>query len=183
MLSVDMILKKGLKGELDLLGAATKVAGELMSIPDFQDTEVTVLSQQYTLLEGLKKTILLVAGAAVQKLATSLGKEQEVLLNIADMLIFTYQAESALLRVDKLVQTKGEENAAVQLAIVKTYFYDAADKIAKAAKDALNAFMEGDELRMTLMGVRRFTKSEPFNAKDARQIIANAILEKGGYEF
>jgi alkylation response protein AidB-like acyl-CoA dehydrogenase len=183
MLSVDMILKKGLKGEIDLLGAATKVAGELMSIPDFEDVEVTVLSQQYALLEGLKKTILLVAGAAVQKLATSLGKEQEILMNIADMLIDTYQAESALLRVDKLVQAKGEESSVVQLAIVKTYFYDAADKIAKSAKDALNAFMEGDELRMTLMGVRRFTKLEPFNAKEARQVIANHILEKGGYEF
>ena len=183
MLSVDMILKKGLKGEIDLLGAATKVAGELMSIPDFEDVEVTVLSQQYALLEGLKKTILLVAGAAVQKLATSLGKEQEILMNVADMLIVTYQAESALLRVDKLVQAKGVESSEVQLAIVKTYFYDAADKIAKSAKDALNAFMEGDELRMTLMGVRRFTKLEPFNAKEARQLIANHILEKGGYEF
>jgi alkylation response protein AidB-like acyl-CoA dehydrogenase len=183
MLSVDMILKKGLKGEIDLLGAATKVAGELMSIPDFEDAEVTILSQQYALLEGLKKTILLVAGAAVQKLATSLGKEQEILMNIADMLIVTYQAESALLRVDKIVQNKGEDNATVQLAIVKTYFYDAADAIAKSAKDALNAFMEGDELRMTLMGVRRFTKLEPFNSKEARQVIANSILEKGGYEF
>jgi alkylation response protein AidB-like acyl-CoA dehydrogenase len=183
MLSVDMILKKGLKGEIDLLGAATKVAGELMSIPDFEDVEASVLSQQYVLLEGLKKTILLVAGAAVQKLANSLGKEQEILMNIADMLIVTYQAESALLRVDKIIQNKGEENAMVQLAIVKTYLYDAADNIAKAAKDALNAFMEGDELRMTLMGVRRFTKLEPFNAKEARQTIANSILEKGGYEF
>ena len=183
MLSVDMILKKGLKGEIDLLGAATKVAGELMSIPDFEDAEVTILSRQYALLEGLKKTILLVAGAAVQKLATSLGKEQEILMNIADMLIITYQAESALLRVDKIVQNKGEDNATVQLAIVKTYFYDAADKIAKSAKDVLNAFMDGDELRMTLMGVRRFTKLEPFNAKEARQVIANYILEKGGYEF
>jgi alkylation response protein AidB-like acyl-CoA dehydrogenase len=183
MLSVDMILKKGLKGEIDLLGAATKVAGELMSIPDFEDAEVTILSQQYALLEGLKKTILLVAGAAVQKLATSLGKEQEILMNIADMLIVTYQAESALLRVDKIVQNKGEDNATVQLAIVKTYFYDTADAIAKSAKDALNAFMEGDELRMTLMGVRRFTKLEPFNSKEARQVIANSILEKGGYEF
>ena len=183
MLSVDMILKKGLKGELDLLGAATKVAGELMSIPDFEEKEESVLSSQYTLLEGLKKTILLVAGAAVQKLATSLGKEQEILMNIADMLIVTYQAESALLRVDKIIQSKGEEAAAVQLAMVKTYFYDAADKMAKSAKDALNSFMEGDELRMTLMGVRRFTKTEPFNAKNARQLVASYILDKGGYEF
>jgi hypothetical protein len=87
------------------------------------------------------------------------------------------------LRVDKILQKNGEANASVQLAIVKTYFYDAADKIAKSAKDALNAFIEGDELRMTLMGVRRFTKLEPFNTKEARQIIANSIFEKGGYEF
>lgn len=183
MLSVDMILKKGLKGELDLLGAATKVANELMSIPDFEEKEETTLSSQYNLLEGLKKTILLVAGAAVQKLANSLGKEQEILMNIADMLIVTYQAESALLRVDKIIQSKGTEESLVQQAIVKTYFYDASDKIAKAAKDALNSFMEGDELRITLMGVKRFTKTEPFNAKEARHTIANFILEKGGLNF
>jgi alkylation response protein AidB-like acyl-CoA dehydrogenase len=183
MLAVDMILKKGLKGEIDLLGPAMKVAGELMSIPDFSSEEETTLSGMYKSLENFKKAILLVAGSAVQKLANSLGKEQEVLMNIADMLIWTYQAESALLRVDKMISVKGEANCFVPLAIIRTYFYDVSDLIAKAGKDALNSFMEGDELRMTLLGIKRFTKHDSFNAKEARHSIANHVIDKGSYSF
>ena len=183
MLSVDMILKKGLKGELDLLGPATKVASELMSIPDFDTEEKSDIEKLYSAVENFKKAILLVAGAAVQKLANSLGKEQEILMNVADMLIWTYQAESALLRLDKLNQTKGAEASKVALAIVQTYVYDSADRIAKSSKDALNSFVEGDELRMMLMGIKRFTKLDAFNPKTARQLIASHVIEKGQYTF
>ncbi len=183
MLSVDMILKKGLKGELDLLGPATKVASELMSIPDFDTEEKSNIEKLYSAVENFKKAILLVAGAAVQKLANSLGKEQEILMNVADMLIWTYQAESALLRLDKLNQSKGAEASNVALAIVQTYVYDSADRIAKSSKDALNSFVEGDELRMMLMGIKRFTKLDAFNPKTARQLIASHVIEKGQYAF
>jgi alkylation response protein AidB-like acyl-CoA dehydrogenase len=183
MLSVDMLLKKGLKGELDLLGAATKVGGELMSIPDFSTEEKTVIEKLHDSIENFKKAILLVAGSAVQKLANSLGKEQEILMNIADMLIWTYQAESTLLRVKKLISKNGIENSSIAIDIVRTYIYDSADKIAKASKDALNSFVEGDELTMMLMGIRRFTKVEPFNIKDARQRIALNVIDKGVYTF
>ncbi len=183
MLSVDMILKKGLKGELDLLGPATKVASELMSIPDFDTEEKSDIEKLYSAVENFKKAILLVAGAAVQKLANSLGKEQEILMNVADMLIWTYQAESALLRLDKLHQSKGAEASNVALAIVQTYVYDSADRIAKSSKDALNSFVEGDELRMMLMGIKRFTKLDAFNPKTARQLIASHVIEKGQYAF
>ena len=183
MLSVDMILKKGLKGELDLLGPATKVASELMSIPDFDTEEKSDIEKLYSAVENFKKAILLVAGAAVQKLANSLGKEQEILMNVADMLIWTYQAESALLRLDKLNQSKGVEASNVALAIVQTYVYDSADRIAKSSKDALNSFVEGDELRMMLMGIKRFTKLDAFNPKTARQLIASHVIEKGQYAF
>lgn len=183
MLSVDMILKKGLKGEIDLLGPATKVANDLLSIPDFSNEEKSTIEKLYANIENYKKSILLVAGAAVQKIGASLSKEQEILMNIADMLIWTYQAESALLRLDKTLHEKGEESTKVQLAIVNTYVYDAADKISKAAKDALNAFMSGDELMILLMGIKRFTKVENYNAKNARQFIASAAIEKGNYPF
>lgn len=183
MLSVDMLLKKGLKGELDLLSAATKVGAELMSIPDFSTDEKSILEKLHSYIENFKKSILLVAGSAVQKLANSLGKEQEILMNIADMLIWTYQAESALLRVEKLIAKNGEANSTIVLDVVRTYIYDAADKIAKASKDALNSFVEGDELTMMLMGVRRFTKVETFNPKEARQRIAQFVIEKGSYSF
>ena len=183
MLTVDMILRRALKGELDLMGPAMQVAGELMSIPEAVETGDGPLAAEYAMIEGFKKSILMVAGSAVQKLMQTLSKEQEVLMGIADIAIWTYQAESVLLRVDKLIQSKGEEAAKVQIAIAKTYFYDAADKIAKAGKDAINSFADGDEARMMLMGLRRFTKTENFNPKEARQIIATSLIEAGYYNL
>ncbi|MES2799028.1 MAG: acyl-CoA dehydrogenase family protein [Bacteroidota bacterium] len=181
MLTVDMILRRAMRGELDLMGPAMKVAGELMSIPEMGDAPTGVLGMENKYLEGFKKSILMVAGSAVQKLMQTLGKEQEVLMNIADMSIYTYQAESVLLRVEKLIASKGEEAAAIQIAIAKTYFYDIADKIEKAGKDAINTFAEGDEQRMMLMGLKRFLKTEPFNTKVARQAIAEKLINDGRY--
>jgi len=181
MLTVDMILRRAMKGELDLMGPAMKVAGELMSIPEMGDAPTGVFGAEHKYLEGFKKTILMVAGSAVQKLMQTLSKEQEVLMNIADMSIITYQAESVLLRVEKMIELKGEAACEAQIAIVKTFFYDAADKIDKAGKDALNSFAEGDELRMMLMGLKRFTKTEAFNPKAARQKIAEKIIEANKY--
>lgn len=183
MLSVDMLLKKGMKGELDLISAASKVASELMSIPDFSTEEISIMDKLHQNIENFKKAILLVAGASVQKLANSLAKEQEILMNVADMLIWTYQAESALLRVEKMIAKNGEDKSKIALDIVKTYIYDSADKIAKSSKDALNSFVEGDELTMMLMGIRRFTKVHAFNPKEARQRIALNTIEKGHYSF
>jgi hypothetical protein len=125
----------------------------------------------------------MVAGSAVQKLMQSLAKEQEVLMNIADMSMHTYLAESGLLRVQQMIDTQGEEACAHQIAIIRTYFYDIADKINKAGKDAINSFAEGDELRMMMMGLKRFTKTEPFNPKEARQLIATKVIEANEYCF
>lgn len=183
MLIVEMVLRRAMKGELDLMGPAMAVASELMSIPESIDTPEGALGKQRVALQGFKKAILMVAGSAVQKLMQTLSKEQEVLMNIADMSIITYQAESVLLRVEKLIASKGEAAAETQIAIAHTYFYDAADKINKAAKDALNSFAEGDELRMMQMGLKRFTKTEDFNPKAARQIIASKLIADGKYNF
>ena len=183
MLIVDMLLRKAMKGELDLLGPATKVASELMSIPEMGQEKEGVFASENKYLEGFKKTILLVAGSAVQKLMETLSKEQEILMNIADIAILIYQSESALLRVEKMIELKGEEVSSAQIAIVKTFFFDAASKVEKAAKDALNSFAEGDELRMMLMGLKRFTKTEAFNPKDARQQIAMKLIEANSYCF
>ena len=183
MLIVDMLLRKAMKGELDLLGPATKVASELMSIPEMGEEKEGVFSSEHKYLEGFKKSILLVAGSAVQKLMQTLSKEQEILMNIADIAILIYQSESALLRVEKMIGLKGEEASAAQIAIVKTYFYDAASKIEKAGKDAINSFAEGDELRMMLMGLKRFTKTDAFNPKEARQQIAIKLIDANGYCF
>ena len=183
MLTVDMVLRRAMKGELDLMGPAMKVAGDLMSIPEITEPSDTPLGNEEHMVDGFKKAILMVAGSAVQKLMQSLAKEQEVLMNIADMAIWTYLAESVYLRVQKKIDSQGEEACAHDIAIAKTYFYDTADKIAKAAKDAINSYAEGDEARMMLMGLKRFTKTQPFNPKEGRQIIAQKLISEGKYNF
>jgi alkylation response protein AidB-like acyl-CoA dehydrogenase len=181
MLAVDMVLRKAMKGDLDLMGPAMKVASELMSIPEMGDSSGEALSAERKLLVGFKKVILMVAGSAVQKLMQTLAKEQEVLMNIADIAIYTYMAESVLLRVEKKIETQGEVATELDIAIAKTYFFDIASKVEKSAKDAIMSFAEGDEARMMLMGLKRFTKTEVHNPKDARQKIAQILIEKNKY--
>ena len=183
MLTVDMVLRRAMKGELDLMGPAMKVAGELMSIPEIKEPSNTPLGDEKNMLEGFKKTILMVAGSAVQKLMQTLAKEQEVLMNIADIAIWTYLAESVYLRVQKKIDSQGEAACEHNIAIAKTYFYDTADRIAKAAKDAIQSFAEGDEARMMLMGLKRFTKTQAFNPKASRQTIAQKLIADGKYDF
>ena len=183
MLTVDMVLRRAMKGELDLMGPAMKVAGELMSIPEIKEPSNSPLGDEQNMLDGFKKTILMIAGSAVQKLMQTLAKEQEVLMNIADVAIWTYLAESVYLRVQKKIDSKGEAACEHDIAIAKTYFYDTADKIAKAAKDAIQSFAEGDEARMMLMGLKRFTKTQAFNPKAARQSIAQKLIADGKYNF
>ncbi len=183
MLTVDMVLRRAMKGELDLMGPAMKVAGDLMSIPEIIEPSEAPLGNEEHMVGGFKKAILMVAGSAVQKLMQSLAKEQEVLMNIADMAIWTYLAESVYLRVQKKINSQGEEACAHDIAIAKTYFYDIADKIAKSAKDAINSYAEGDEARMMLMGLKRFTKTQPFNPKEARQLIAQKLIADKKYNF
>jgi alkylation response protein AidB-like acyl-CoA dehydrogenase len=183
LLTVDMVLKRAMKGQLDLMGPAMNVQKELMSIPDFGDKDDAPFAKEHQAIDNFKKCILMVAGAAVQKLMMTLSKEQEILMNIADMSIVTYHAESALLRLEKLSTTKSEAELAVQTAIVKTYIYDAADAINKAGKDALNSFADGDELRMMHIGLKRFTKVDPFNSKEARRTICAQLVADDGYKL
>ena len=183
MLSVDMMLKRAMKGELDLMGPAQKVAGELMSIPDFSATEDTLFTKEHKYISGFKKAILMTAGAAVQKLMQQLGKEQEVIMYLADMLIELYASESVLLRVEKLVLMNGEEAAKDKINIAQVYIYDAAERIHIAGRNALNAFAEGDEKRMMMMGLKRFTKTEDFNTVAARKAIAEKLIEANKYCF
>ncbi|MCX6299868.1 MAG: acyl-CoA dehydrogenase family protein, partial [Bacteroidetes bacterium] len=183
LLAVDMVLKRAMKGKLDLMGPAMAVQKELMSIPDFGSDGDAPFAKERKYIANFKKAILMVAGAAVQKLMMQLDKEQEVLMNIADMSIEVFNAESALLRVMKLTQTKGETACSIQTDMMHAYIYDAADRINKAGKDALNSFSEGDELRMMHIGLKRFTKVDSFNSKDARRRIADKMIENKGYCF
>ena len=183
MLTVDMMLKRAMKGELDLMGPATTVAAELMSIPDFGDQDDSPFAAEKRTIANFKKAVLMVAGAAVQKLMMTLAKEQEILMNIADMMIELYVSESIILRAEKISHKFGDAEAALKTDMAKVYLNDAADRIHIAGKNALNAFTEGDEQRMMLMGLRRFTKVAPLNTKELRQRIALKMIEENKYCF
>lgn len=183
LLVVDMLLKRAMKGELDLMGPATAVANELMSIPDFGEEDNSAFAAEKKILANLKKAGLMIAGAAVQKLMMSLSKEQEILMNIADIIGYVYVAESVMLRAEKLMHTQPGEKADYAADMAKVYLYGAIDKVNIAGKEALSSFAEGDELNMMLVGLRRFTKAQPFNVKDARQRIAKKLIEENKYCF
>lgn len=183
LLTLDMTLKRAMQGRLDLMGPAMSIQKELMSIPDFGSGEEEAFAAEKKLIANLKKAILMTAGAAVQKLMMKIESEQEILMSIADMAIETYNAESVMLRVMKLVEREGEQAHQLNLDIMRTYLFDAADKVNKSGKDAINGFAEGDELRMILMGLKRFTKAEPFNTKAARRRIADKMIEEKRYCF
>lgn len=181
LLTVDMVLKRAMKGKLDLMTPAMNVQKELMSIPDFSSEEESAFSKELKYIANFKKAILMVAGAAVQKLMMQLDKEQEILMNIADMAIEVFHAESALLRLMKITEQKGEDATTIEKDIVSTFIYDAADRINKAGKDALNSFADGDELRMMNIGLKRFTKVDAYNTKEARRRICNKMLAANTY--
>lgn len=183
LLIVDMTLKRAAKGQLDLMTAAIAVQKELTNIPEFNTEEETLFSKEKKLINNLKKAILITAGAATQKLMKKIENEQEILMNIADMAIQVYAAESALLHVIKLTDKLGEKNANIYIDIIRTYIYDVADSIYKNGKDAVNAFAEGDEQRMILLGLKRFTKTDPFNTKVARRCIAEKLIEDKKYSL
>jgi alkylation response protein AidB-like acyl-CoA dehydrogenase len=183
MLTVDMMLKKAMEGELDLMGPAKAVAGELMSIPDFGDEDTTLFAAEKKYLKNYKKVALMIAGSAVQKLMQTLSKEQEILMNLADILTNIYVAESMLLRTEKMVGIKGEEACADQIDMTRIFMYDTADVVNKAGKDALNSFADGDELTMMNMGLKRFTKVAPLNVKEARRRVAATIIDANKYPY
>jgi alkylation response protein AidB-like acyl-CoA dehydrogenase len=181
LLTVDMMLKRAMKGKLDMMGPATAVSKELMSIPEFGNDDETPFAKERKAIVNMKKAILMTAGAAVQKLMMKIQDEQEILMNIADMAIETFVAESTLLRVMKMADKQGEAAAQVQIDMMRCNLNDAVDKVNKAGKEAINAFASGDEQRMMLLGLKRFTKMDPFNSKDARRRIADKLIAENKY--
>lgn len=183
LLAVDMVLKRAMKGKLDLMGPAMAVQKELMSIPEFGSGDDAPFAEERKLIANMKKAILMTAGAAVQKLMMTIQNEQEILMNIADMAIETFVSESVLLRIMKMVDKQGEAASALPIDMMRCYLNDAVDKVNKAGKEAINAFASGDEQRMMLLGIKRFTKAQPFNSKDARRRIADAMIAADKYPW
>lgn len=184
MLTIDMLLKRAMKGGLDLMTPAMAVQKELMSVPDFDSgDDDSVFAKEKKVIANLKKAGLMAAGAAVQKFMMKLSDEQEVLMNLADMLIEGYVAESCLLRVEKMISQRGEAACELEKAMAIIYLHHAVNRAAEAGREAISSFAEGDELRLMLMGLKRFTKVEPYNLKEARRKVANFVIEKGEYPF
>ncbi len=184
LLTIDMLMKRAMKGSLDLMTPTMAVLKELTSIPDFgASDDSAVFAKEKKVLQNLKKAGLMVSGAAVQKFMMKLSEEQEILMNLADMLIEGYVAESVLLRVEKLIGIRGEKACGIQKDIAMIYLHEAAEKAASAGRQAICSFAEGDELRLMLLGLKRFTKIEPFNLKEARRRVAAHVLDKGEYPF
>lgn len=184
LLTIDMLLKRAMKGHLDLMNPAMAVQKELMSIPDFgADDDSALFAKEKKALRNLKKAGLMVSGAAIQKFMMKLSEEQEILMNLADMLIEGYVAESVLLRVEKLISMRGEKACEIEKEMALIYLHYAIEKAASAGKSAITSFAEGDEQRLMLMGLKRFTKIDPYNLKEARRKVAKYAIEKGEYPF
>ncbi len=184
LLIVNMLLKRAMKGKIDLTGPAWAVQKELASMPAFEQPEGPY-GQEKKALKDFKKAILMVAGAAAKMQMDgqlNLRDEQEIVMNVADMLIELFTAESLLMRVEKLAR-RDDKPAPREVydAILRTYFTDANHRIIKWGTDALVSFAEGDLLKTLLMGLKRFTKYPPANVKQCRRTIARALIEANEY--
>lgn len=183
MLTIDMLLKRAMKGHLDLMTPAMEVQKELMAIPDFSSEEEGMFAAEKRVLANAKKAGLMIAGSAAQKFMAKLGDEQELLMNLADILIEIYVAESCLLRVEKFLTEKGQDAEGPLTEIAMIYLHGALQKIGTCGREAIMAFAEGDELRLMLLGLKRFTRIEPYNLTAARRKVADYTISKGAYPF
>jgi len=185
MLAVGMLIKKAMKGHVDLLGPATAVGEELLGIPSFDTSDFSILfAEEKDVVKRLKKVFLMIAGSAVQKYGPSLDEHQQLLLAASDILIKVYMAESTILRTEKNAKRFGEQAQSTQIAMSKLYLYNAVDTIIQKGKEAIISFAEGDEQRMMLMGLKRFTKytNNP-NVVALRTQIADKVAADNGYTF
>jgi alkylation response protein AidB-like acyl-CoA dehydrogenase len=185
MLSVGMLIKKAMKGHVDLLGPASKVQEELMGIPSFDTPDYSELfAEEKEMITKLKKAFLMVAGGAVQKYGPDLDSHQQLLMAAADILIEIYMAESTILRTEKLAKTNGADKVKEQIAMAQLYLYKAVDIVTQKGKESIISFAEGDEQRMMLMGLRRFTKYTNMpNVVGLRETITTKLVAENAYCF
>ncbi|WP_010135816.1 acyl-CoA dehydrogenase family protein [Ochrovirga pacifica] len=183
LLTVGMLMKKALKGELDLMTPAMAIANDLMGIPSFDTPDFSELfAEEKIILENLKKVFLMVAGKAVEKYGMELEKQQELILCAAEILIEVYMAESTLLKTEKLISKTSVEQASLQIAMTRLNLFNAVEKINNKGKEAIISFTYNDEQRMLLIGLKRFTKYYNFpNIIALKKEIANDVISKNAY--
>ena len=184
MLMVGMLLKRAMKGEINLFEPAMAVSAELISVPSFETVDTSELfAAEKETIKKLKKVFLMVGGKAAMSLADKIESEQEVMMNLADVMIEIYAAESVVLRTEKLIGLRGEASCQPQIAMTQVYLFEAAEKIQTAAKEAIAAFTKGDEQKVMLMGLKRYIKADLVNTKELRRQVADYMIEKGKYPF
>jgi alkylation response protein AidB-like acyl-CoA dehydrogenase len=183
LLTVDMLVKRSMKGRIDLMGPAMAIQKELMSVPSFDNGEAELLSEEKKAIKNAKKAILMIAGSAVQKLMAKLKDEQEIIMNVTDMMIEAFACESAYLRTMKLSKVKKGEELQPFIDMTKVYINEAIEKINLYGKHAIAAFAEGDELKMLLLGLKRFTKLEAVNTVKLRRSVADKLIEANQFCF
>ncbi|HAI77161.1 MAG TPA: acyl-CoA dehydrogenase, partial [Microscillaceae bacterium] len=183
MLCVGTVIKRALKGELGLMNAILEVQKELTAEGGEGSGGNAFFDYEHKLVNNLKKATLITAGAAVQKFGNNLSNEQEVMMNLADMMIETYVAESVVLRVEKLVALRGQEACALQIDMARVYLNDALDKTCFAGKQAIAAFAEGTMYGGLMKGLSRFCRAEAYNAKEARRRVAEHLIKENQYNF
>jgi intracellular sulfur oxidation DsrE/DsrF family protein len=183
LLTVDMLVKRSMKGRIDIMSSALAVQKELMSIPEFSNGSDDVLDSEKRAIQNAKKAALVIAGAAVQKLMESLKDEQEIIMNLTDMLIEVFACESAYLRTMKLSNLDSNANLQSFINMTKVYISDAMERINISGKHAISAFAEGDDQKMLMLGLKRFTKYEYINTKNLRREIADKLIEANKYCF
>jgi alkylation response protein AidB-like acyl-CoA dehydrogenase len=183
LLIPGMLLKRAMKGQLPLLQASQKLQEEVLAMPSMEEGEESLFAREQTIVKNLKKIALMAAGLAVQKYMMALEEQQEILCHISDIVMLTWAAESALLRTEKLVASRGEEKARDYITMTKIYCNDAIGKAEHHAKEILAAVSDGDMLRTNLAALRRFIKFAPLNTIELRQQIADTMLAAGKYPY
>jgi alkylation response protein AidB-like acyl-CoA dehydrogenase len=183
LLTVDMLVKRSMKGRIDIMSAALGVQKELMSIPEFSNGTDEILDAEKRAIQNAKKAVLVIAGAAVQKLMESLKDEQEIIMNLTDMLIEVFACESVYLRTKKFSVMESISNLQSYINMTKVYISDAMERINVYGKHAISSFAEGDDQKMLMLGLKRFTKYDYINTKNLRREIANKLIEANKYCF
>ena len=181
LLIVKMILKKGIMGEIDLMNPAKEVIKEIMTIPSFDSPKNELFEEEKKVLANLKKAILMVAGTASEKLGNKLKDEQEIMMNISEMIIDTYMLESALLKTEKILSKDGREKHEEKISICINFLHHVIEKVSKNGKEAIYAILQGDEQKILLMGLKRFTKVSAVNLKEHRRLIAKKLIDENKY--
>jgi alkylation response protein AidB-like acyl-CoA dehydrogenase len=183
LLTVDMLVKRSMKGRIDLMGPAMAIQKDLTSIPDFGEKPEGLLVNELNAIKNAKKAILMIAGSAVQKFMQKLADEQEIIMNVTDMLIEVFTSESAILRTLKLSTMKSETEVLPYMEMTQVYVSDSMERINLYGKHAITAFGEGDELKMLMLGLKRYTKLDPVNTTKLRREIAARLIEANKYCF